>query len=71
MYIQNMNVSNPLSRVGGGAGGGSGVSETRPLITHNTLIFLRCSYVGSNGSCSLDLCGYAPLSILFYIAIGI
>lgn len=51
MYIRNMNVSNPLSRVGGRAGGGSGVSETRPLITHNTLIFLRCSYVGSNGSC--------------------
>lgn len=43
--------------------GGSRVAETTsPLITHNTLIFLRCSYVGSNGSYTLATYGYAVIS---------
>lgn len=46
----------------------AGVSETRlPLITHNTLIFLLCSYVGSNGSCLLADCGYAAQLPTFMI----
>lgn len=46
----------------------AGVSETRlPLITHNTLIFLLCSYVGSNGSCMLADCGYAAQLFTFLV----
>lgn len=55
-YIRNMKAGNPLN---GWAMNGGRVSETTsPLITHNTLIFLRCSYVGSNGSCPLACCRY-------------
>lgn len=46
--------------------GGSRVAETTsPLITHNTLIFLRCSYVGSNGSYTLATYGYAAILFNF------
>ena len=48
----------------------AGVSETRlPLITHNTLIFLLCSYVGSNGSCLLADCGYATQLPTFLLSL--